>query len=83
MTLVLAWPNREENRTALHLATDSLLSDSLGGRWYYAPKIDRVHSLHDLTGFCGTSNLAMAVILQCNSVLAGANVLGKGGLLFC
>ena len=79
MTLVLAWPNREESPTALHLATDSLLSDTSGAQWQYAPKINRVHLLHEFTGFCGTSNLAMAAILQCTSVLAAANVLGRGG----
>jgi hypothetical protein len=79
MTLVLAWPNREENPTALHIATDSLLSDELGNRWQYVPKINRVHLLHEFTGFCGTSNLVMAAILQCTSVLAAADVLGSGG----
>jgi hypothetical protein len=79
MTLVLAWPNRDENPTALHIATDSLLSDGRGNEWQYVPKINRVHLLHEFMGFCGTSNLTMAAILQCTSVLAAADVLSRGG----
>lgn len=79
MTLVIAWPNREGNPTALHIAADSLLSGDPGITWQFAPKINRVHLLHEFTGFCGTSNLTMAAILQCTSVLAAADVLSRGG----
>ena len=79
MTLVIAWPNREGNPTALHIAADSLLSGDPGITWQFAPRYNRLHLLHEFTGFCGTSNLTMAAILQCTSVLAAADVLSRGG----
>jgi hypothetical protein len=79
MTLVLAWLNRDDNPTALHLASDSLLSDRDGRQWSHGPKINRIHSLHEFIGYCGPSVTAMAAILQCNAILAATNMLGKAG----
>ena len=79
MTLLLAWPNRELNATAIHLASDSLLSDDQGNDWQYGPKIVRVHGLHEFMAYAGTSNLAMSLILQSAAVLSNTDVLGKGG----
>jgi hypothetical protein len=78
MTLLLAWLNREDNPTGLHLASDSLLSAGKES-WQYAPKITRVHTLHEYIGYCGSSLPGMACILQSNAVLAASNVLSQGG----
>jgi hypothetical protein len=77
MTLVLAWPNKEQDPTALHIAADSLLSDRKGNSWQYGPKLFRVFPTHDYLAYCGTSTLALSAILQGTMVLANTNILGR------
>jgi hypothetical protein len=55
MTLALAWLNRDDNPTALHLASASLFSDHQGRQWNHGPKFNRIHSLHEFVGYCGSS----------------------------
>jgi hypothetical protein len=78
MTLVIAWPNKQDPRsTALHIATDSLLSDDRENTWQYGPKIFRVFPTHDYLAYCGTSTLALSAILQGTMVLANTDILGR------
>jgi hypothetical protein len=78
MTLVIAWPNKQQpGPTALHIAADSLLSDNRGNSWQYGPKIFRVFPTHDYLAYCGTSTLALSAILQGTMVLANTDVLGR------
>src|SRR5215469_18670650 len=43
MTLVMIWPNKTEQPTAIHIAADSLLSDGNNNQWVFAPKIFRAY----------------------------------------
>lgn len=79
MTLVVIWPNKPDKPTALHVAADSLLSDSYGNRWPYAPKIFRVYPTHAYLAYCGTSAMALSVIMQGAEVLANTDILGDDG----
>jgi len=76
MTLVMIWPNKMDNPTGLHIASDSLLSDNLG-KWPYATKIFRLYPTHEHLAYSGTSAMALAAIMQGTAVLAQTNILSR------
>jgi hypothetical protein len=73
MTLMIIWPNKVENPTSLHIATDSLLSAEKI-RWGFASKIFRVFPTHAYIGYCGTSLVALHAIMQGTHMLHYSNI---------
>src|SRR5271155_5892091 len=79
MTLVMIWPNKPVQPTAIHIAVDSLLSDSTRNQWEFAPKIFRVYPTHAHFAYCGDSAMVLSVIVQATAILANTNILSEDG----
>ena len=62
---MIAWRNkRDPDLIALHITTDSLLSDKQENSWQFGTKRFRVFPTHDYLAYCATSTLASSAILQ-------------------
>ncbi len=76
MTLVLAWYSKPNSRSVLHLATDSLLSQSGSLHvWPHATKIFRVYPSHSYIAYSGDSHFALSAIAEGIGVLSLTDVL--------
>ncbi len=78
MTLIMIWPNKAENPTGLHIASDSLYSGS-DGRWDHGPKLFRLFPTHSYLAYFGSSTLALSTILQSTLILSNTDVLAGDG----
>jgi len=74
MTLVMAWLNKTNAATALHIASESRFSGG-SDHWDYGPKIFRLFPTRDYLAYCGDVRLALSLILQGTAVLANTNTL--------
>ncbi len=66
MTLILAWLN--EDSTAMHIASDSRLSDG-ANTWEYATKLFRMYPTDSVFAYTGDSLFALSLIAQATAVL--------------
>jgi len=76
MTLVLAWYSKRGSRSVLHIATDSLLTQSgTSNTWSHATKLFRVHPSHSYIAYCDDSFYALSAVAQGIGILSHTEVL--------
>ena len=79
MTLVLAWLEESAGEQKIHIATDSLLSDNLGNKWYYGTKIFKFFPSLGCFAYCGSSLGALYFVLQGMALISNTDVLSRHG----
>lgn len=75
MTLVIAWTNKPEDPTALHLVSDSRLSGPGATTWDYATKLFRLHPTRDFFAYTGATLPALTLIAQATQFISASRVL--------
>lgn len=76
VTLVLAWYSKLGATDVLHVATDSLLSESgTANAWPHASKLFRVHPSHSYIAYCGDSLYGLSAVAQGIGLLSSTEIL--------
>lgn len=84
VTLVLAWLNRRDHPTGIHIAADSLLTDTTPdgkvlNRWMYATKVFRFQPTNEHFAYSGTSLRALCAITGAMQLISNTDNLRNCG----